>query len=851
MIHHYYQAIKKKLESVPADVDYDFGQLLQNGDDTVHRLPLILIKFNPITWRSLPTRIQESDDILIDISIVTSDRYGDDRSINNDITDHQPLCDAVYAALHGSTYRLSDYISNLPPDSDAVILNDLERGVSTHPQQINNLLVTTYRFKAYGWDCTAHVAGIESEFDIVLEYCIGNSPIATQTIWTIRNLSFVLANNQSVPVAFDPLFPLSNVLFPMNVSAGHTVRAKFLNGYGNYTYVAGAWVFNWFEPLANPNDIHHFNLVTGNVPFDINAPTINVTFPPILAGHTLRVKFADGYANYTCTNEWDFDWFESKGSDGSKLLVGTVDPSYPDDLGSEGDYYLYKAPDDEYVMFGPKVGAWAPGYRLIGRTILTGTTVPSNSLGRNGDIYLRTGVMQLYGPKNIVWGAGANLIGANGSPGAAGQAGPPGIQGIAGPQGPIGLTGNDGAAGIAGAIGPQGPAGAQGIQGPTGPAVSDGKQLFIDDNSTTYENADFNALFSQYVINDGDTIRVKHSDGYSCHHKYAFGGVVEDWFESIAGIQGPIGVQGIQGPAGNDGATGATGIQGLQGPLGPKGDQGATGIQGPNGAPGIQGPIGATGIQGPIGAQGIQGPAGDTGPAGIGGVNFFSHIYALPSLNNTTLQLLGIFTAPVMLGTVSSNFISNSKYGIRRKLNCVAASALGAIAGVRAGTQIAVVNNFVSYMFVYEFSYALGASNTQKICFVGLRSNNTAPVANLTPLGILNTENGIAIGHANGDAFFSIYTNNGTSPATAVVTTIPVPVLDQQDIYRVTVTFNHTLLSYTVKLETLINIASDTKVISTDLPLMGTQLYPSGWLSSGSATAAVTFGFFGFELKYL
>ncbi|MES2268661.1 MAG: collagen-like protein [Bacteroidota bacterium] len=73
-----------------------------------------------------------------------------------------------------------------------------------------------------------------------------------------------------------------------------------------------------------------------------------------------------------------------------------------------------------------------------GRTILSGTSNPSNSLtGANGDFYLNTNTYQLFGPKTAgLWGAGITIIGLQGE------------------QGDIGLPGETGAAGEPGEAGP-------------------------------------------------------------------------------------------------------------------------------------------------------------------------------------------------------------------------------------------------------------------------------------------------------------------------------------------------------------------------------------------------------------
>jgi hypothetical protein len=75
--------------------------------------------------------------------------------------------------------------------------------------------------------------------------------------------------------------------------------------------------------------------------------------------------------------------------------------------------------------------------------VLSGTGVPDNSAGKDGDFYLDTAADVLYGPKaSGTWpDPGTSLAGATGSPG---PQGPQGATGPAGPQGPQGLSGSSG-----------------------------------------------------------------------------------------------------------------------------------------------------------------------------------------------------------------------------------------------------------------------------------------------------------------------------------------------------------------------------------------------------------------------
>jgi hypothetical protein len=131
----------------------------------------------------------------------------------------------------------------------------------------------------------------------------------------------------------------------------------------------------------------------------------------------------------------------------------------------------------------------------IPNTILSGTKAPSKSIGINGDFYIDTKNLNIYGPKkNDSWPAAISLRGVagtdgkSGTPGVAGtdgktitntatSAGTPGATGLtgaAGSSGAAGETGAAGASGSAGPAGPTGPAGGTGATGATGAAGASG-----------------------------------------------------------------------------------------------------------------------------------------------------------------------------------------------------------------------------------------------------------------------------------------------------------------------------------------------------------------------------------------
>jgi hypothetical protein len=132
--------------------------------------------------------------------------------------------------------------------------------------------------------------------------------------------------------------------------------------------------------------------------------------------------------------------------------------------------------------------------KSIANTVLSGAGVPAKSLGIDGDFYIDTKSMNMYGPKkNNSWPLPVSMRGPQGPTGAAGSdgkngtsgavsagtAGAAGPQGPAGPAGPKGDTGATGPAGPAGSntgtagpTGPKGDTGATGAQGPKGDAGS-------------------------------------------------------------------------------------------------------------------------------------------------------------------------------------------------------------------------------------------------------------------------------------------------------------------------------------------------------------------------------------------
>jgi hypothetical protein len=203
--------------------------------------------------------------------------------------------------------------------------------------------------------------------------------------------------------------------------------------------------------------------------------------------------------------------------------------------------------------------AAGPSPTTVVNTILSGAGAPSKTLGINGDFYIDTKNLNLYGPKTKgVWKVTTSLR-ATEVPFVANVIGESGAMGPTGPKGDKVATGEKGATGDKGATGATGATGPQGTQGLTGAK--------------------------------GDT--------------------------GATGSIGATGAVGATGPAGAKGDTGAVGAQGAQGIQGVKGDTGDTGATGPTGAQGSQGAQGLQGVQGVKGDTGATGATGAQGDAGI------------------------------------------------------------------------------------------------------------------------------------------------------------------------------------------------------------------------------------------
>ncbi|GGH20973.1 hypothetical protein FAZ19_15320 [Sphingobacterium alkalisoli] len=133
------------------------------------------------------------------------------------------------------------------------------------------------------------------------------------------------------------------------------------------------------------------------------------------------------------------------GAAGSKILSGTAVP--PTSIGANGDFYFRTTTADFYGPKATSGWGTPINFKGVkgddGSRIYSGASVPATSLGNSGDFYFRTSTSDFYGPKTASsWGTPTNLKGATGATGSTGAAGSKILSGTAVPTASIGVNGD-------------------------------------------------------------------------------------------------------------------------------------------------------------------------------------------------------------------------------------------------------------------------------------------------------------------------------------------------------------------------------------------------------------------------
>jgi hypothetical protein len=325
--------------------------------------------------------------------------------------------------------------------------------------------------------------------------------------------------------------------------------------------------------------------------------------------------------------------------------------------------------------------AAGPSSTKVLNTILSGAGVPSKTLGINGDFYIDTKNLNLYGPKTKgVWKLTTSLKPKEPAIAAI-------VTGDAGPTGPRGDTGAQGDKGEKGITGEKGAQGALGIQGLTG--------------------------------NTGAT----GATGFS-------GATGAMGATGLAGATGAVGSAGTSGVAGAKGDAGTQGIQGLTGLTGAKGDTGTTGSQGAKGDTGGTGAQGVAGISvakfatlpETILATGVDGGTSSNiffTADSIGNYTFEVLVSGLVLFDNQMKLYAEIVTGDMAIGnqfTVASdsisgvNQLSGRQYGFR---------IIGTAANVALGTSFSVKVGIVNAVLPTKNITFTGRALVNKVGSIG------------------------------------------------------------------------------------------------------------------------------------
>lgn len=254
--------------------------------------------------------------------------------------------------------------------------------------------------------------------------------------------------------AYDGTVPAGSPL-PTAGQASNTYWARLgLEGpTGNPGYSTAIMkLYQWSttQPTLFPSDQSAYTWDDGSftLPSDVGLWSATIPSSPI-AGETLW-EISKQYTAYPIGTTEAIAWagsgpakaiayFGETGTDGKSVLSGSGAPA--NSLGEDGDFYI-DTNSAEYTMYGPKAaGNWTtnPSKDLKGQDgsiTHSGAGAPPNGTGVTGDYYIDTSSPQytLYGPKLVdgTWtGADTlNLKGPQGDPGPPGTSGATGVNAI-------------------------------------------------------------------------------------------------------------------------------------------------------------------------------------------------------------------------------------------------------------------------------------------------------------------------------------------------------------------------------------------------------------------------------------
>ncbi|MDB5158777.1 MAG: hypothetical protein JWR50_3484 [Mucilaginibacter sp.] len=411
------------------------------------------------------------------------------------------------------------------------------------------------------------------------------------------------------------------------------------------------------------------------------ASAINRTDVSVLVNNNTDYKFAFSTLIQFLANNL---------SVGANINFGTTLPQ--NTIGKNGDVFI----NTNAGSFAQKIfGIWSVVYTLPSAssitdgTVLYGLGAPGTSTGNNNDTYINTGTGIFYKKLAGAWSQVFSM-----------QTGPQGPQGIAGTNGTNGTNGFSV------------------LSGTTAPS-----------NLSTGINGDFYINTTNYTLFGPKTTGV-WGTGTSL--------IGDSGEKGDTGPAGPKGDKGDVGDIGPPGATGPKGDQGNTGSAGPKGDKGDAGNTGPAGSTGPKGDKGDTGDSGPVGANGIAG-------AGVAAGGSAGQVLAkIDSSNYNTGWInppAGISKASASelnAGTDDSKFstalgLEDSKY-LTQSGAKISATALG------TNTYTASISPGIT-----------GYVNTQQFFIKFTNANTGAATLNLNSIGAVPIVKNVSVALAAGD----------------------------------------------------------------------------------------------------
>lgn len=140
----------------------------------------------------------------------------------------------------------------------------------------------------------------------------------------------------------------------------------------------------------------------------------------------LYIKTDTGQFAQKVSGSWVVQYTVTPGVVGSKIYYGSTTPS--SGTGINGDTYLQTVGG---IFYSKIAGVWVTEFSMAtgptgpqgpagtngtngtdGKTVLSGSVNPSNSLGVDGDFYINVGAWTIFGPKSAgAWPAGVSIIG--------------------------------------------------------------------------------------------------------------------------------------------------------------------------------------------------------------------------------------------------------------------------------------------------------------------------------------------------------------------------------------------------------------------------------------------------------